>query len=442
MSLRALLVFLIVWMGPFFGASALAQRVIPLEEALQLTLDYSRDVLIAAEGKKQSEGRYVEERAAALPQLKLDAAAVRLRDNVTFLSPKELTHTDYNGNLNLTQALFTWGQIGAAIRAAKYDREAAEHQYREARQLALREAATAYYDLLFTLELERVARDNVAQKQRHLDEATRRRQAEVATDYDVLAARVALTNAQPALTRAENDIRLATDRLRYYMGIDEDFQVEGPLQCSLKKPFPLPDVLARARDNRPEVAYYESRVGVFKEIITVAKGNARPRFDFKANGGRAALGAIDGNTPGNHWDAGIYLSFPIFDGLKTKGQVMQAQSRLATTELEMKRLLDQIALQAREAINNVDESIQIIKGLEATITQTERLLAMAEAGYRAGVKTKLEVDDAETDVLTAKVNLARARRDYLRAWTLLAWIMGEDLQEAVRHAEWRGCALP
>ncbi len=108
----------------------------------------------------------------------------------------------------------------------------------------------------------------------------------------------------------------------------------------------------------------------------------------------------------------------------------------------MKRLLDQIALEARSAINGVDEAIQIIKGLEATITQTERLLAMAETGYRAGVKTKLEVDDAETDVRTAKVNLARARRDYLRAWTLLSWIMGENHQESVGSAEWTGCRLP
>jgi outer membrane protein len=442
MRFRGLLMTIASFVFAVFAPFAAAQRVISLDEALQLTLDYSRDVLIAGEGKKQSEGRYIEERAAALPNLKMDAAAVRLRDNVTFLSPKELTHTDYNGNLKLTQVLFTWGQIGAAIQAAKHDREATEQQYQAARQLALREAATAYHDLLFTLEIAKVARDNVAQKQRHLDEATRRNQAEVATDYDVLSARVALTNSQPQLTRTENDIKFASDRLRYYMGIEEDFQVQGPLQCSLKAPYSLVEVLEKARDNRPEVAFYESRVGVFKELIKVAKGNLRPRLDFKASAGRAAIGGIDGNVPGNYWDAGLYLSFPLFDGLKTKGQVMQAQSRLATTEYEMKRLLDQIALQARETINRVDEAIQIIKGLEASITQAERLLTMAETGYRAGVKTKLEVDDAETDVLTAKVNLARARRDYLNAWTLLTWIMGEDLQTATRTAAWRGCPLP
>ena len=50
---------------------------------------------------------------------------------------------EYYGNVNLTQALFTWGQIGAAIKAAKYDKAASENQFKAAQQLALREAATA-----------------------------------------------------------------------------------------------------------------------------------------------------------------------------------------------------------------------------------------------------------------------------------------------------------
>ncbi len=80
------------------------------------------------------------------------------------------------------------------------------------------------------------------------------------------------------------------------------------------------------------MAFYESRVGVFRELIKVAEGNARPRLDFKANAGRSAIGDLNSVVPGNYWDAGVYLSFPVFDGLKTKRQVIQAKSRLVTTE--------------------------------------------------------------------------------------------------------------
>jgi outer membrane protein len=416
-----------------------APRILNLPDCLTLTLGYSRDVLIADEARQFSKGRYVEERAAALPHAQADANAIRLHDNSFVLPGISGKHNQFGANLNLTQALFTWGQIGAAIRAAEHDREATDQQLQEARQLAMRETAVTFYDLLLAIELEVVARDNLAQKQRVWDEARKKHQMEVATDYDVLAAEVEVTNAQPTVTRAANTIRLARDRLRYYMGVQGDFDISGSLSCTLTPPAPLAEVLKRAQANRPEVAFYESRVGVFKELTKVAKGGDKPRLDFKGNVGRIAIKDVDSSVPGGYWDAGVYLSFPFFDGLATRGRVMQARSQLATTELEMKRLLDQIALDARDSINQVDESIQIVKGLEASVTQAERLLKMAEAGYQYGVKTKLEVDDAQLNYLQARVNLARARRDYLSAWTRLQWIMGEDLQNALANPAWGMC---
>jgi hypothetical protein len=80
----------------------------------------------------------------------------------------------------------------------------------------------------------------------------------------------------------------------------------------------------------------------------------------------------------------------------------------------------------------VDEAIQIAQALDATTGQAERLLQMAELGYRNGVKTKLKVDDAELNLLTAGTNLARARRDYLVARARLLRIMGTDLETALQ----------
>jgi len=54
----------------------------------------------------------------------------------------------------------------------------------------------------------------------------------------------------------------------------------------------------------------------------------------------------------------------------------------------------------------------------------QRLLQMAEKGFEYGVKTRLEVDDAQTNLLRAQSNLARANRDYLAASVNLRWAMG------------------
>jgi len=411
------------------------ERVYTLRECLEKTLEYSRDALIAGEGIKMSEGRYLEERSAAFPQVRAEAHFLRSGNDLNGLQGLGSEGNEYFSNLNLSQVLFTWGQIGAAIKAAKYDKAASEQQFRAAQQLALREASSAFYDLLLTIDLEKVARDNVAQKQRHFDEVQRRLQLEVATDYDVLSGRVALANALPALTQAENAIRLARDRLRYYMGIQGNFGIKGNLVVEPKEPEPLEIVLARAREKRPDVAFQTSRTETFRELVTVARAGNKPRVDLRSNVGWTGLSALEKESPLQHWDAGIFLTIPIFDGFQTKGRVIQAESRVSSSRYEMDRLLDNIALDARGAINSVDESAQIVSGLKATTSQAERLLEMAEVGYRHGVKTKLEVDDAESNVLAARINLLRARRDYITARVRMLWIMGEDLQTALFDPE-------
>lgn len=424
--------------GLSFGPSpALAggEKVYTLRECLQKTLEYSRDALIAGEGIRMSEGRYIEERSAALPQIKAEGHYLRARDDFREVSGLLAEGNEYYGNLNLTQPLFTWGKIGAAIKAAKYDREANEQQFSAARQVAMREAAVAYFQLLMAIELEKVARDNVAQKQRHFDEAQKRQHLEVATDYDVLSARVALDNALPDLTKAENSIRLARDRLRYYMGIQGDFTIKGDLTVQPREPEPLEVVLARAREKRHDVAFQGKRLDTYRELLSVAKAGNKPRVDLKSNVGWTNLSVIDRDSPMQYWDAGVYLSVPIFDGFHTKGEVVQAESRISTSRYEFDRLLDNIALDARAAINDIDESVQIAAGLQATTLQAEKLLLMAETGYRHGVKTKLEVDDAESNVLSSRINLLRARRDYITARIRLLWAMGEDLETGLFDPE-------
>jgi len=65
-----------------------------------------------------------------------------------------------------------------------------------------------------------------------------------------------------------------------------------------------------------------------------------------------------------------------------------------------------------------------VMALSDTVKQAERLLSMAEKGYEFGVKTKLDVDDAQLNLTQAKGNLARARRDYMVASVTLEWVKG------------------
>ena len=102
----------------------------------------------------------------------------------------------------------------------------------------------------------------------------------------------------------------------------------------------------------------------------------------------------------------------------------QAQIDLSRIALDELKARDGVALEARVAVDAAQEAAEIVTALGGTVKQAETLLALAEKGYELGVKTHLDVQDAQTSVLAARVNLAGAQRDYRVACVTLEWVAG------------------
>ena len=66
-----------------------------------------------------------------------------------------------------------------------------------------------------------------------------------------------------------------------------------------------------------------------------------------------------------------------------------------------------------------------MKALSGTVKQAEKLLSLAEKGFELGVKTRLEVQDAELNAVERPRSTSRAaQRDYRVARVNLEWVSG------------------
>ena len=408
-------------------------RTLTLEQAISVAMEKNRDIEKAREYAKYVQGKYVEERSAALPQFSLNGSAGLSQDQsqkaLFGIAPRQ-----YNGLIDLTvsQPLYTWGKLNAAIRAADYGLKTADQQLRLYRQAAYRDVAGAYYDILLARELHRLAVENQHQKARHLEEAKRKFTAGVATDYDVLAAEVAAENTVPEVIRSKNSVLMARERLRFLLAFGgEEVDVQGALEAPTNdRPLPTNynEAVQIAGKRRPELADLRLRIGVYDELVTIAAAENKPRLDLKGGAGWH-WASLDDPAPardadGAAWNIGLYLTFPFFDGLKTNGKVVQARSDLKTKQIEVAKLLDAIALEVRQAEFSWVEAATIFEALTGTVKQAERLVQMAEKGYEFGVKIRLEVDDAQLNLLQARSNLAKAQRDYRVAQVNYLWALG------------------
>jgi HAE1 family hydrophobic/amphiphilic exporter-1 len=286
--------------------------------------------------------------------------------------------------------------------------------------------AASYYDILLARTLHEIARQNLEQKDRHYDEARKKFALGVATDYDVLAGKVEVDNARPAAIRTENLIQIARERFRFLMGIgDREVDARGKLETVIREFPKYEEAVEMAWRRRPEVSDYYHRIEIAKQLVKIANAGDKPRMDLKGGFGWKNLDmGEDFQQTGSNWNVGLFVTYPLFDGLRTRGKVAVAKSDLSSLRIEEARVKDSIAVQVRDACNAVKEAGEIVKALSGTVTQAERLLYMAEKGYEYGVKTKLDVDDAQLNLVQARGNLARARRDYLVALVNLEWVKG------------------
>ena len=408
-----------------------APRVLTLDEALVIAADQNKDIQMAKEFRVRVMGRYYEERAAALPQVTGLAGAANSGDQSQkafgggFIPDFPISSTVYNAEVGVTQVLFTWGQVGAAIRAAKEGLADADDQLTIYQQAVARDVSAAFYNVLLAKEFNAVARQNLEQKQRHLEEARRKYESGTATDFDVLAAEVTVENARPEVLRTEHAILNTQEKLRFLLSLGGPVDVSGSLDAPVGNYPRFEDELAIALQSRPDLWEVEHRIGISKEVVKIAAAGNKPRLDFRSGMGWRWMGIGGDSADGLAWTAGVYMTFPAYDGGRTKGRLIQARSDVTSLEIEQSKLADSVSLQVREAVDAVRTAGEIVKAMSGTVTQAERLVFMAEKGFEYGVKTRLDVDDAQQNLNEARVALSRARHDYQVARVTLAWVTGQ-----------------
>jgi HAE1 family hydrophobic/amphiphilic exporter-1 len=228
---------------------------------------------------------------------------------------------------------------------------------------------------------------------------------------------------------AEGQVVMALDRLRLVLAEESaDIDATGTLEAELAPVPSLDDAVRTALERRPDLRGLARTVEVRREVVTVLSADDKPRLDLRAGAGYRWLdvgpGPYEANGRGRTWSAALVLTFPLFDGLATRGRVQQAESDVVRARLDLAQARDGVQVEVRGALEQARVAGRIVRALGGTVQQAQRLLEMAEKGQDLGVKTRLEVDDALLNVRAAQANLARARRDYLVAVAQLRYAQG------------------
>ncbi|HUI27283.1 MAG TPA: TolC family protein [Candidatus Kryptonia bacterium] len=334
------------------------------------------------------------------------------------------TFNFYNTGFNLTQILFDFGQNLNTIRAAQASEQSLAADRSTQFDTVVLNAKQAYFNVLAARRLLAVADETVRQNQKHLEQAQGRFNVGVAAKFDVTQAQVQVAQAELNQVTARNNVAIARETLRNALGLT------SPIDFDIVDNFDVHAVaiteeqaLAMAYDKRPEVQSIQAQERSTTEQIKSLQKNYLP--NVTGNGNYYWSGS-DYPLQSN-WNIGASVNLSLFNGGLTTAQVGEQRANLLNLKYNEEVLRQNIALEVRQAVLNLQQAGESIRVSEKGLQQARENLDLAEGRYGTGVGNIIELTDAQVLLTTAEANYVQALYSYKTAVAALEKATAQQL---------------
>ena len=320
-------------------------------------------------------------------------------------------HNNYGARLTFTQGIDLFHLVPTArkVESATRDFYAIDLE-RVSNELALSTKIT-FYSVLRAEQLLIAQQEQVTAAEESLRIAQARFNAGVAAQFDVVTAQTTLSNAQQLQSSAQNELDLARANLNNIMGRNLDAPV-NLVTPNITTSGPKPDVSAEvavATSQRPEIEQAVNNLTIANKLITLASAGMKPSVSLVGSADYAGL--TRSGIPSTTYSLTAQLGLPLYDGGATNARVKSARIDLKTQQVDLAQLKQNISLEVRTAVLNVDDAKNRISTTQQGVTQALEALRLANLRYKNEAGTFLEVSNAEAQLATARNNLATAQYD-------------------------------
>lgn len=370
-------------------------------------------------------------RSQLLPTVSLGAT---INSNDVSSSAANRQYGSQGYSLSLSQPIYRQ-QNFVQYEQAKSQVSVSEAQFVVARQDLIMRVAQAYFDAL-------LAQDNVtlagAQKTAIAEQlAQAKRNFEVGvstiTDTHEAQARFDLTSAQEIA--AKNDLEIKKRALQQIIG-----RIPGALATlsgKLALKYPEPNDMAKWVDAAQQQNLQLQIQRAAQEIanLEVEKNRAghHPTVDLVAsyNETNNPSYLLSGTTTSQ--TIGVQFNLPLYQGGLVNSKVREAVANQGKARQDVELTRRQVALQSNQAFLGVTNGIAQVKALEQALVSSQSMLDSTRIGQEVGVRTSVDVLNAQQQLFSAKRDLSQARYNTLISQIKLKLATGtlgeEDVQQ-------------
>ena len=359
--------------------------------------------------------RLPQARALLLPNVNFGAGANYNNldveyENSTFAAGNREFH-DYNYGVTLTQPLYR-RQNALAYEQAKIQVKQAQTQFTVAAQDLMTRVAQAYFDVLLaranlrTIESQKVA---VAQQ---LEQAKRNFVVGTATITDSREAQARYDLVVAQELGAQNEVEVKNRALELLVGkpAGELSGLSIPVTLNDPQPAQMDAWVEQAYQSSLQIALAQQSLELAAREIERASAGHRPTVDAVGSL-RQDYASSSAQGIGSDIRAlvvGVQLNVPLYQGGAISSRVREAVANQERARQDLENARRSAALQTRQAYLGVTSGLAQVKALQQAVASTQLQLESTKLGQEVGVRTAVDVLNAEQQLSLARSNLAQA----------------------------------
>jgi outer membrane protein len=305
----------------------------------------------------------------------------------------------------------------AISQAEKVVLQAASTLSQAQQDLAIR-AAQAYFDVLLARDTVALSESQKAAFDQQLAQAKRNFEVGTATIVDTLEAQARYDQTVAKEIADLADLEVKQRILTVLLGKMPDGLVplREPLPLTPPTPNDVEAWVKAASESSFTVAVARAGFEIAKQEVDRQKAGHLPTVDLTGSAQRVddPTSALPPISPiVNAGSIGLTLSIPIFQGGLTQSRVREAVALRDRAEQDLENASRTVAQTVRAGFLIVTSGIAQVKALEQALVSTQSQLDSTILGRDVGVRTSVDVLNAQQQVFQTRRDLQQARYGYL-----------------------------
>ncbi len=372
----------------------------------------TRDAVFAGARAAQQAGKekLTQGRSLLLPSVNLSANTTYNDLNSPLLTKKYNSH---GYAVSVVQPLFR-EQNWATYQQADLQVAISEAQFKLAEQDVILRSAQTYFDVLIaqdTVQLTNAQKTAISQQ---LEQAKRNFEVGTSTITDTHEAQARFDLVVAQEIAAANNLELKRRALQQLVNgevgelsaLGSGFKLESPNPADVQK------WVADAQQGNFQIVMAQAAEALAEQEVAKNRGGHLPTLDAVGNYSNSTGCSFScGDT--KSVSVGLQLNVPLFSGGAIQSKWREADANREKAKQDLENTRRNVELQTRQAYLGVVSGIAQVQALQQALKSSESLLQASKLGQEVGVRTSLDVLNAQQQLFSTRRDLLQSQYNFL-----------------------------